>query len=117
MLAMKMPEDWMSNEALGFCGVVGAEEADWLLCDAYRKWRLLKTQPPIEPFRHPPRGMILSEGASAILLARDGPIAVDKIHAGANFSRRKEAREPIVRILSDLADEVSKILIASANAN
>jgi|GEM_PF-277741 len=115
ILAMKMAEDLMMNEALDFCLVVGAEEADWLLCDAYRKWRLLKTQPPIEPFRHPPRGMILSEGAGAILLARDGPIAVDKIHAGANFSRRKEASEPIVRILSDLADERSKILIASAN--
>ena len=115
ILAMKMAEDLMMNEALDFCLVVGAEESDWLLCDAYRKWRLLKTQPPIEPFRRPPRGMILSEGAGAILLARDGTIAVDKIHAGANFSRRKEANELIVRILSDLADERSKILIASAN--
>jgi 3-oxoacyl-(acyl-carrier-protein) synthase len=115
ILAMKMAEDLMMNEALDFCLVVGAEECDWLLCDAYRKWRLLKTQPPIEPFRRPPRGMILSEGAGAILLARDGPIAVDKIHAGTNFSRRKEASESIVRILSDLADERSKILIASAN--
>jgi 3-oxoacyl-(acyl-carrier-protein) synthase len=105
----------MMNEALDFCLVVGAEEADWLLCDAYRKWRLLKGQPPIEPFRHPPRGMILSEGAGAILLARDGPIAVDKIHPGATFSRRKEASEPIARILSDLADERCKILISSAN--
>jgi len=115
ILAMKMAEDLMMNEALDFCLVVGAEESDWLLCDAYRKWRLLKMQPPIEPFRRPPRGMILSEGAGAILLARDGPIAVDKIHAGANFSRRKEASESIVRILSDLAANRSKILIASAN--
>jgi 3-oxoacyl-(acyl-carrier-protein) synthase len=115
ILAMKMAEDLMMNEALDFCLVVGAEESDWLLCDAYRTWRLLKTQPPIEPFRRPPRGMILSEGAGAILLARDGPIAVDKIHAGANFSRRKEASELIARILSDLADERSKIVIASAN--
>jgi 3-oxoacyl-(acyl-carrier-protein) synthase len=112
---MKMAEDLMMNEALDFCLVVGAEEADWLLCDAYRKWRLLKTQPPIEPFRHPPRGMILSEGAGAILLGRDGPIAVDKIDAGANFSRQKGASEPIVRILSYLAEGRSEILIASAN--
>jgi 3-oxoacyl-(acyl-carrier-protein) synthase len=115
ILAMLMAEDLMMNAGLDFCLVVGAEEADWLLCDAYRKWRLLKLYPPIEPYRRPPRGMILSEGAGAILLARDGSIAVDKIHAGANFSRQNEASEPIVRILSDLADERAKILVTSAN--
>jgi 3-oxoacyl-(acyl-carrier-protein) synthase len=115
ILAMKMADDLMTNEELDFCLVVGAEEADWLLCDAYRKWRLLKTQPPIEPFRHPPRGMILSEGAGAILLGRDGPIAANEIHAGANFSQRKEASKRIIRILSDLAGDRSEILIASAN--
>ena len=26
----------MSSDALDCCPVVGAEEADWLLCDAYR---------------------------------------------------------------------------------
>jgi 3-oxoacyl-(acyl-carrier-protein) synthase len=115
ILAIQMADDLMMNPGLDFCLVVGAEETDWLLCDAYQKWRLLKTQPPIELFRHPPRGMILSEGAGAILLARDGPVTVDKIHAGANFSRRKEASEAIVRILSDLADERAEILVASAN--
>lgn len=115
ILAMKLAEDLMMNEGLNFCLVVGAEEADWLLCDAYRKWRLLKPQPPIEPFCYPPRGMILSEGAGAIFLAHDGPIAIDKIHLGANFLRRKEASEPMVRILSDLAGGRSEILIASAN--
>jgi 3-oxoacyl-(acyl-carrier-protein) synthase len=115
ILAMQMADDLMMNAGLDFCLVVGAEEADWLLCDAYRKWRLLKTQPPIELFCHPPRGMILSEGAGAILLARDGPVAVDKVHAGTNFSRQKEASEPMIRILSDLADERTKILVASAN--
>jgi len=115
ILAMLMAEDLMMNAGIDFSLVVGAEEADWLLCDAYRKWRLLKMQPPIELFRRPPRGMILSEGAGAILLARDGPIAVDKIHAGANFSRRNEASERIVRILSDLGDERAKILVTSAN--
>jgi 3-oxoacyl-(acyl-carrier-protein) synthase len=115
ILAIQMADDLMMNPGLDFCLVVGAEETDWLLCDAYQKWRLLKTQPPIELFRDPPRGMILSEGAGAILFARDGPIRVDKIHAGTNFSRREEASETIVRILSDLADERAEILVASAN--
>jgi len=115
ILAMKMAEDLMLNEALDYCLVVGAEEADWLLCDAYHKWRLLKAQAPIEPFRQPPRGMILSEGAGAILLARTGSIALEKVAAGMNFLRRHEAGECIGRVLSNLADDKSKILIASAN--
>ena len=42
ILALKMAEDLMANPELDRCLVVGAEEADWLLCDAYRKWRLLR---------------------------------------------------------------------------
>src|SRR5213078_3992964 len=63
LLAIKMADDLMANEALDYCLVVGAEEVDWLLCDAYRKWRLLRLSPPVEPFARIARGMILSEGA------------------------------------------------------
>src|SRR4029078_11106993 len=55
-----MAEQLMANEALDYCLVVGTEEIDWLLCDAYRRWRLLRTAPPIEPFIKQNRGMILS---------------------------------------------------------
>jgi 3-oxoacyl-(acyl-carrier-protein) synthase len=115
ILVMQMAEDLLMNPELDFCLLVGAEEADWLVCDAYRKWRLLKLRPPVELYRRPPRGMILSEGAGAILLARNGSIVVEKIHAGANFSRQNEATAPIARILSDLAQEPPGILVASAN--
>ncbi|MEP6973985.1 MAG: beta-ketoacyl synthase N-terminal-like domain-containing protein, partial [Spartobacteria bacterium] len=37
ILALQMAEDLMANPELDRCLVVGAEEADWLLCDAYRK--------------------------------------------------------------------------------
>ena len=56
ILALKMAEDLMTNPDLDRCLVVGAEETDWLLCDAYRKWRLLRAAPPIQPFARPPRG-------------------------------------------------------------
>src|SRR6201997_5403967 len=76
-LALKMAEDLMADDAFDRCLVVGAEEADWLLCDAYRKWRLLRSVPPIEPLIEQQRGMILSEGAGAILLAREGPFKIE----------------------------------------
>jgi 3-oxoacyl-(acyl-carrier-protein) synthase len=113
-LAIKMASDLLDTEAFGLCLVVGAEEADWLLCDAYHKWRLLKNEPPIELFCDPPRGMILSEGAGAVLLARRGTVQIDAIDAGGNFSERRKANEIVRRILHGLADE-GACIIASAN--
>jgi 3-oxoacyl-(acyl-carrier-protein) synthase len=115
LLAIQMADDLMTNRAFDFCLVVAAEEADWLLCDAYRRWRLLKAEPPIEPFRRPPGGMILSEGAGAILFARRGSVTIDKIDPGTNFSQRNEASQSIRRIISDLADTVAEVLVTSAN--
>jgi hypothetical protein len=82
--------------------VIGAEEADWLLCDAYRKWRLLRAAPPIESFAIPPRGMILSEGAGAVLLAREGDLILDAVHPGRNFRRQSE----LVRELEIICGEL-----------
>lgn len=116
LLAMKMAADLMENdETLDCCLVVGAEEADWLLCDAYHKWRLLKDGPPIEPFHDPPRGTVLSEGAGAIVLARKGAIGVSEIHRGAVFTRRQGAGKVVAEIIRDLVTAADAIIIASAN--
>jgi 3-oxoacyl-(acyl-carrier-protein) synthase len=56
--------------------VVGAEEIDWVLCEAYRDWRLARTP--------------LAEGAAAVVLAREGRWKL-RTHAGMSFSRQREA--------------------------
>jgi 3-oxoacyl-(acyl-carrier-protein) synthase len=114
LLAMKMAADLLEPETFDACLVVGAEEADWLLCDAYHKWRLLKKEPPIELFQNPPGGMILSEGAGAMLLARKGAVEIEAIDAGGNFSRQREASTIVGQILHRLAAE-SACIVASAN--
>ena len=114
VLAARMAADLIENERLDGCLIVGAEEADWLLCDAYHKWRLLKREPPIELFHDPPRGMILSEGAGAILLAREGTVQIDTIDAGGNFSQRAQAGKIVQQILHRLTDR-NACVIASAN--
>src|SRR6266446_6777398 len=91
LLAVRMAEDLMANNDLDHCVVVGAEEVDWLLCDAYHKWRLLRLEPPVEPFNEVARGMILSEGAGAVLLAREGLIKIESTHAGGYYRKRDEA--------------------------
>jgi 3-oxoacyl-(acyl-carrier-protein) synthase len=115
LAAVKMAEDLMANEALDHCLVVGTEEIDWLLCDAYRRWRLLRSSPPIEPFSEQQRGMILSEGAGAILLARDGPFTIECTHSGGFFTKRAEAEEILKQILSDLNDTQIDVVVSSAN--
>lgn len=115
-LAVQMARDLMENDALDYCLVVAAEEADWLLCDAYRKWRLTRDAPPIEPFRTPARGMILSEGAGALLLARGGEIIIAHVSAGGNFNRRADACVAVDRVFGELcATDNPSIVVASAN--
>jgi 3-oxoacyl-(acyl-carrier-protein) synthase len=110
-----MAEDLMTNEELEYCLVVGAEEVDWLLCDAYRRWRLLRLAPPVEPFNKTARGMILSEGAGAVLLSRKGPIMIAQTDAGAYYRKRTETEEILSRILSGLTQAEVAFVISSAN--
>ena len=114
ILATQMASDLLETNDLDFCLVVAAEEADWILCDAYRKWRLIRSQPPIEPFCNPPRGTTLSEGAGAVLLSRDGTVKIDAISSGGNFSSRAKAAETLSQVLNEL-DGAAACIISSAN--
>jgi 3-oxoacyl-(acyl-carrier-protein) synthase len=114
-LALKMAEDLMTSDTLDHCLVVGAEEADWLLCDAYRKWRLLRSAPPIEPFEHPPRGTVLSEGAGAVLVSRSGSIRIEKIASGTNFKRQHEAAHAVKNVFAELCISRPELVVSSAN--
>jgi 3-oxoacyl-(acyl-carrier-protein) synthase len=115
LLALKMAEDLMQNPALDRCLVVGAEEADWLLCDAYRRWRLLRTAPPVQLFEEKPRGMTLSEGAGAVLVDRGGGVQIQTVDAGSNFRRQHEATTCVDDVFSRLGANDDDLVIASAN--
>jgi len=115
LAAITMAEELMANAAQDYCLVVGTEEIDWLLCDAYRRWRLLRMAPPIEPFSRQNRGMILSEGAGAIVLGRDGFLTIEQAHPGAYFARRAEAEKISKGILCNLGQLEIDFVISSAN--
>ena len=115
ILAVKMAEDLIRNHNLDYCLVVGTEETDWLLCDAYRKWRLLRRTPPIELFRVSPKGTILSEGAGAVLLGRSGAIQIGSIDAGTNFEKQTEAGDAMEAIFCRLCQDRFDLIVGSAN--
>jgi 3-oxoacyl-(acyl-carrier-protein) synthase len=112
---MKMAEDLMLNPEIDRCLVVGAEEADWLLCDAYSRWRLLRDSPPAQVFATPARGMMLSEGAGAVLIDRSNTIQLETIHPGCNFAQRRDASRCVAQTFAALTPRNEDIIVASAN--
>jgi len=115
LTALQMGHDLMANEDLDYCLVVAAEEADWLLCDAYKKWRLLRGTPPIELFGDQPLGTILSEGAGAVLLGRTGPVKLEAPIGGVHFNRRADLAAAIAKVSKQIGLTTDSIVIGSAN--
>jgi 3-oxoacyl-(acyl-carrier-protein) synthase len=111
ILALKLAEDLIASSDLEACLVVAAEEIDPLVCEAYRQWRFLRD--PTNP--ETGRGMIMSEGASALLLKRSNSgIEIDRIVPGANFFRRSEASTRLRCVVSGLQNEIG-FCVGSAN--
>jgi 3-oxoacyl-(acyl-carrier-protein) synthase len=59
--------------------------------------------------------MILSEGAGAIVLARDGIVTIERAHPGGHFGKRDEAEKILKRILCDLGQMETDFVVSSAN--
>jgi 3-oxoacyl-[acyl-carrier-protein] synthase II len=115
LTGLRMGEDLMSDPNLDYCLIVAAEEADWLLCDAYAKWRLLRSAGPVELFTEPPKGMILSEGAGAVLLSRTGSIEIAASIGGVPFKTRHEASSALCRMLKRIDAPEDAVIVSSAN--
>src|SRR5207302_4536262 len=111
ILALKLAEDLMVSANIDACLVVAAVEIDPLVCEAYRQWRFLRD--PKKP--EIGRGMIMSEGAGAVLLKRsNGGSEIDQIVPGANFFRRSEASARLGMVVARLKNEIG-FCIGSAN--
>lgn len=96
--------------------VVGGEEVDWILCAAYRDWRLTTVGDSMELYRDPPRGTVLGEGAAAVVLSRTGGIELEASHEGAPFYSRSTASDALGRVVEELriAGPVDSV-VGSAN--
>ena len=100
--------------ALDQCVVVGADEYDWILCEAYAAWRLLSGADRVRLHVTPPAGMLLAEGAGAIVIGR-GPSEIQIETAAATFTRRSCAGTALQNVLEQLPIEGSDLVIGSAN--
>src|SRR5437016_7893637 len=76
ILALKLAEDLILSGDVDAALVVGAEEIDPLVCEAYRQWRFLRDPKKSQTTR----GMIMREGAGAVLLRRSaGAMQIGKL--------------------------------------
>jgi Beta-ketoacyl synthase, N-terminal domain len=88
--------------ALGECDravVVGCEEIDWIVCEAFHEWRLAPTP--------------LAEGGGAIVLEKEGPLSLET-HAGVSFAARRKTAEALSEAVGDWTAE---LIVSSANGS
>ncbi|HEY5752492.1 MAG TPA: beta-ketoacyl synthase N-terminal-like domain-containing protein [Chthoniobacterales bacterium] len=115
--ALAMGVDLLETGQLDHCIVVGAEEADWILCQAFKSWRAFRPSDRLRAFGPArERSTVFSEGAGAIVLSRKGPVEITRIHAGLPFFRQSEAKTALNAVFQDLAHgETTSGVVASAN--
>jgi 3-oxoacyl-(acyl-carrier-protein) synthase len=78
-----------------FCLVVAAQEIDWVTCEAYVRWGLIR-----DGSRH---ASVFSEGAAAIVLAREpDSCRVSATHSGFSCPTEKDIEEHLDSVLKDL---------------
>jgi 3-oxoacyl-(acyl-carrier-protein) synthase len=94
LAALKFAEQLLATDDLDRVVVVGSEECDWILCEAYRDWRMARGPGSA-------CGALLAEGAAAVVLAREGGVDL-RVHDGVPVFRQSEAELALRRICADL---------------
>src|SRR5580704_6825677 len=69
LAALRFAEQLLATSDLDRVVVVGSEECDWILCEAYRDWRIARGLGDS-------CGALLAEGAAAVVLALEGGIEI-----------------------------------------
>ncbi len=75
--ALQLGAQLLALGDVDYCVVAACEELDWILCEAYRDWRFTR--------------MPLSEGAAAVVLAREGKVEITASGAEPFFRQRDAA--------------------------
>jgi 3-oxoacyl-(acyl-carrier-protein) synthase len=100
---------------LELCVVVGTEEADWILSDAFNSWRMATRNSEFEIFGKP-KGTIFGEGAASVVLGRTGGISLVRSGPGLSFFSRRDALTAAHQVIAPMTgDKFPDCVIASAN--
>ena len=113
--AIKFAEQLLETTDIDHCIVVGAEELDWVLCEAYRQWRLSAES---EGAGARGRGMILAEAGAALVLAREGRVRIREVHPGVPLFNRRGVPDALDRLFTELLhSSLVDLAVCSANGS
>jgi 3-oxoacyl-(acyl-carrier-protein) synthase len=105
----------ITRPELDRCLVVGTEEADWLLADAFASWRMATNKDQFEVYGRT-RGTIFGEGAAAVLIGRTGPSELSGSSPGRPFFSARESESVASELFGNLSAEgPPDIIVSSAN--
>jgi hypothetical protein len=100
---------------LDHCLVVGTEEADWLLSDAFASWRMATNQDQFEVYGRT-HGTIFGEGAAAVLLGRTGALEISCSSPGQPFFSVRDSEAVASELFGRLlTEEPPEMIVSSAN--
>jgi 3-oxoacyl-(acyl-carrier-protein) synthase len=102
--ALRLGADLVASGQVDACIVAGAEEADWILAEAYSQWGLAGK-----------RGALIADGAAAVVLGRAGRCRLDRVTDGVPFFRQAEAQASLAAALGQLPAGRPGRIVSSAN--
>jgi hypothetical protein len=106
LAAVKLGAGLLASGEIDHCLIAGAEEADWVLAEAYSQWRLAGAN----------RGARIADGAAAIVLGREGKTRLQSVSDGVPFFRQSEAAASLGAALGQLPQPLAPArAISSAN--
>ncbi len=102
------------------CVVVGSEESDWILWEGYAAWRLCAAEPCVRLHQPTPSGMLLGEGAVALVVRRPGEAETGAVitTATTSYARRRDATAALGELLASPSARSSTLcdwIVGSAN--
>jgi 3-oxoacyl-(acyl-carrier-protein) synthase len=100
LAAVELGVRLLTSGQVDHCLIAGAEEADWILCEAYREWRLSSASPAVRIGSN--RGALIADGAAAIVLSRKGRYRLQAVSSGVPFFRQSEAGASLSAALAQL---------------
>ncbi len=113
LAAVALGVQLLTSGQVDHCLIGGAEEADWILCEAYRQWRLSSGSGAVKIGSR--RGALIADGAAAIVLGREGVCQLRAVTDGVPFFRQSEAAASLFAALRQLPPDPASAVISSAN--
>ncbi len=93
------------------CLIVSAQEVDEITCEAYRRLGLIRRE-----LGRDPSGEILAEGATAVVLARQGGCLVHCPHPGLTYSSNADATKQMDTLLQSVLKSHTPQIIVSGQS-